>query len=515
MDKLNTLVIEDDPLFRKVMASTLGLCEAPAGARSSAKGAGTLAGHAIDFAENAAVAKEKLEKDHYDLCFIDLKLGDRDNYSGLKLIALARSKGIYSVVMSSHDTEPFIQKAYELGCDDFYAKGNEDNNVSQVLARFWQKREKSKEENIFKERFITEDSATKLAIGEALKYAPSDLPILILGPSGAGKTSLARLVHDFSRRKGEFVAINCSAYTEDLLEAELFGYKKGAFTGANETRKGKLLLADRGTLFLDEIGAMSLKMQTKLLKAIEEKTFYPVGSDIPETSSFRVISATLEDLQCLINEGRLRFDFFQRIHGLTIRLKPLSERKDDIFPLISFFTKQGRRLSFTQEAKTELLGYNWPGSVRELKKLADLLMAGEEGRVQAETVKRLLNSLRPEEGASGFATDEQYRFALRQGLNEAVDRFIDGIVETGLKAHNNRKYATMRDLGISSRMLYDSLKRLNVPLRKSTRRKPPVPITSIDTATATGRISVPEALRSGTAAISNVNSIEVKEEVVA
>ncbi|MBI4668009.1 MAG: sigma-54-dependent Fis family transcriptional regulator [Elusimicrobia bacterium] len=470
MTKLKILAIEDDQLFRKVMASQL-------------------AGHTVDFAENAVSARKKLETGNYDLCFIDLKLGDQDNYSGLKLIPLACSKGIYSVVMSGHDSQAFIEKAHELGCNDFYAKGNEENNIGQVLARFCRRKEKSKEENVFKEHFVTEDPATKATITEALKYAPSDLPILILGPSGTGKTSLARLIHDFSRRKGEFVAINCAAHTEELLEAELFGYKKGAFTGANETRKGKLLLANKGTLFLDEIGAMSLKMQTKLLKAIEEQTFYPVGSDAPETSSFRVISATLEDLQSLIKEGRLRFDFFQRIHGLTIRLKPLSERKDDIFPLISFFTRQGRRLSFTQEAKTELLGYNWPGSVRELKKLADLLVAGDEGRVQADTVKRLLNSLRPEEGASGFTTDEQYRFALRQGLNEAINRFIDGIIEKSLKAHNNRKYATMRDLKISSRMLYDSLRRLRValrPLRKNKKQTPAVSINPANIAPTSG-----------------------------
>ncbi|MDE2143417.1 MAG: sigma-54-dependent Fis family transcriptional regulator [Elusimicrobia bacterium] len=440
MDQHTILVVDDDPLARKIMAAQL-------------------AGHDVEFAEDAARARKKLAATKPDLCFIDLSLGEGDDCSGLDLIPLAAAQGAYSVVMSGHDSEKFVERAYELGCDDFYSKGNEELNVGSVLARFRERRELSQDDRLFAARFVTHDEESQRSIREAMKYAASELPILILGPSGTGKTRLAKLIHDRSRRTGEFVAINCSAYTEDLLEAELFGYRKGAFTGAGDSRKGKLLLADKGTLFLDEIGAMSLNMQTKLLKAIEERQFYPLGSDRPETSRFRIVSATLEDLQSLIKAGRMRFDFFQRIHGLTIELKPLSRRKDDVLPLIAHFTHGGRKLGFTAEAKARLLEYAWPGNVRELKKFVELLSAGHEGRVGREALDRLLQTARAGIAGVEFLTGEQYRLAKEQGLDAAVELFIDEAVARSLIENSGMKTKVLKDLNISTRLLYASLER--------------------------------------------------------
>ena len=310
-------------------------------------------------------------------------------------------------------------------------------------------------------RFITEDPATKANILEALKYAPTDLQILVLGPSGTGKTSLAKIIHAHSQREGEFVAINCSAYTEELLEAELFGYKKGAFTGASENRRGKLLQAHKGTLFLDEIGAMSLDMQTKLLKAIEERSFYPVGSDHAESSEFRIVSATLEDLQRLLNKGQLRFDFFQRVHGLTVNLKPLAQRKCDILPLVNFFTRGGKRISFAPAAKAGLLDHTWPGNTRELKKFVELLASGQEGHVTLDKVRRhLAMALQQPEAATGdFMTERQYRYALDKGLDAAVERLVYEAVRRNLNENGGKKTKTLADLKISTRLLYSTLKK--------------------------------------------------------
>lgn len=440
MKKLRVLVVEDDPLARKLMSTELK-------------------DHEVDFAPDLAAGRKKITAGGNDICFIDLKLGEKDNYSGLELVSLAASAGTYSVVMSGHDSEEVIERAYKLGCNDFYAKGNEAENVGAVLARFLRRHREGGEDRIFQDQFVTEDSATRASISAALKYASSDLPVIILGPSGSGKTSLAQIIHDRSGRRGQFVAINCAAYTEDLLEAELFGYRKGAFTGAADSRKGKLLMADEGTLFLDEVGSMSLKMQTKLLKAIEEKSFYPLGADRPERSRFRVISATLEDLQELVKKGGIRFDFLQRIQGLTITLRPLTKRKDDIIPLLSFFTRGGRRLSFSEDAKQQLLHYDWPGNVRELKKFVDLVTEGPSGRITLETLRELLATARSDQAPDAFLTEPQYRFILENGLDGAVKRFTDAAIQRNLADNKGRKTKVLSDLRISTGLLYTSLRR--------------------------------------------------------
>lgn len=440
MRKLKILIVEDDPLTRKLIE-------------------GQLREHNVDSASDAESGRRKIAAGRNDICFLDLKLGAKDDKSGLDLVPLASKAGAYCVVMSGHDSEAVVERAYELGCDDFYAKGNEEQNVGAVVARFLRRCPEGGEDRLFQELFVTEDAATRAAVGEALKYAASELPIMILGPSGTGKTSLAEVIHGRSGRRGQFVAINCAAYTEDLLEAELFGYRKGAFTGAGDGRKGKLLLADGGTLFLDEIGSMSFGMQAKLLKAIEEKSFHPLGSDSAVRSRFRVISATWEDLDDLVKKGRLRFDFLHRVQGLTVELKPLARRKSDILPLISFFTRGGRRLAFTEEARKEVLAYSWPGNVRELKRFADLAAAGDPGRVAAEAVRKLLSTAQAGHSADEFLSEQQYRYALEHGLYAALERFEDGAIRRSLADNESRKNKVMSDLKIDTGLLYRSLKR--------------------------------------------------------
>jgi two-component system, NtrC family, response regulator AtoC len=440
MDKLNILVVEDDKLAQKVMAAQLGAQSA-------------------DFADDYKSALKKLETGAYDLGFFDLMLGPDDDYSGLKLVAKASEKGLYAVVVSSSDSDEHVSRAYELGAADFYSKGNEERNVASILRRFLQERKAAAAPDVFASAFVTRDPETRAAAAEALKYAPTDLPVMLLGPSGTGKTSFARIIHERSGRQGAFVAVNCAAYTEDLLEAELFGYRKGAFTGATESRRGRLLEAHGGTLFLDELGAMSHGMQTKLLKALEEKCFHPLGAERPEKSDFRIISATLEDPQDLIARGRLRFDLFHRVHGYTFTLKPLSRRACDIFPLLEHFTRGGRRLAFTPEAKRIVEQYSWPGNIRELRKFADLVSAGERGLVTPQAVERLLRGAGPGRCA---AEPGLYELALRQGLDAALDKVSSEIILRNLRENNNKRTQVLQDLKISTRLLYATLKKAGI-----------------------------------------------------
>lgn len=447
MPGLSILVVEDDRLARDNIALHL-------------------AGNDVEYAENEAQARKKLAARDHDICFIDLQLGDDDTEcSGLKLIPLAAEKGSYSVVMSGHDSDQYVEKAHDLGVNDFFAKGKVGESVAEVLARFEQRRRRAEAADLLEEEFVTTDPSTRASINDALKFAASELPILILGPSGTGKTSLAEIIHKRSGRRGAFVAINCASYSEEMLEVELFGHRKGAFTGATESRKGKLLLADGGTLFLDEVGAMSAKMQTKLLKALEEQAFYPLGSEEPERSRFRIVSATLEDPASLIGAGKLRLDFFQRIHGFTIKLAPLAQRTCDILPLVARFNRQGRKLSFTPEAKERLQRHSWPGNVRELKKLVELLKADESGRVTEQRVEQLLISqplVAIQEVAQPF-TEEQYHYALEHGLKPLIDRMIQAVIRRSLAENGGKKRRAVAMLKINNRMLYKALGRTEAP----------------------------------------------------
>ena len=442
--KLKILLVEDDKIFQKLLTKKLS-------------------GHIIDIADNYDTALNKINFSHYEIVFLDLNLGKNDDYSGLKLIPLAVAKGMYCVVMSISEEEEIINKAYNLGCMDYYGKDSSGSNINAVIERYLKNIRKDFSVNPVEKEFITSDPQTIKQINEAIKYASTDIPILILGDSGTGKTKLAEIIHEHSQRKGAFISINCSSYTPELLEAELFGYKKGSFTGAYEDKKGKLLEANGGTLFLDEIGTISYDMQAKFLKAIEEKSFYPLGSNKIERSDFRIISATNEDIQELLEDKKLRFDFFQRIHGFTIKLKPLSQRKCDIFPLIKHFSSSGRKLAFTEEARKFLESYSWTGNIRELKKFVEMISVKSGGVIDVEKVKECLNqdlnaSAKYSESDSNFITKEQYSYALKYGLPEAMDKFAREIVFKNI-SENKAKTKTMSELKISTRFLYSILKK--------------------------------------------------------
>ena len=220
------------------------------------------------------------------------------------------------------------------------------------------------------------------------EVAPSSAPILITGETGVGKDLVARAIHLRSQRSfGPFVAVNCGALSESLLESELFGHEKGAFTGAVKTRRGCLEMADNGTLFLDEIGEISTKMQISLLRVLEEKRFLRLGGSNSVSSDFRLITATHRDLPPLIKENQFREDFYYRINVITIHIPPLRERKEDIPVLSDHFLKRyveetGKHLEgFTAKALEQLTSYSWPGNVRELKNVIERAVVIARGRM--------------------------------------------------------------------------------------------------------------------------------------
>lgn len=440
---LKILVIDDDKLSRIKMKSHLN-------------------DHLVMEAASYEEAVTKLSAFSFDLCFIDLNLDNTDNeLLGLEILKITVSKGIYSVIMTSLHDEEIIEHAYGIGCNDYYTKGQEKASISDTLNRFLLSKNDYLESFFFKEIFPTKSKEQKEILKKIIPVIQTNIPICILGESGTGKTFLAKEIHEQSKRSGPFVAVNCAAMSEELLEGELFGYSRGAFTGATSDSKGKLALANNGTLFLDEIGSMSLGMQTKLLKAIEEKAFYQVNSDKMIKSDFRIISATLDNLEEKIKSGEFRFDLLQRICGLSVKLLPLRERKEDILDLIKKeaeeYSQNGRRVVFSKEAKVVLENAKWKGNIRELKRFFRIISLENHGLISKEEAQKHLASTE-EAPLEKVLSKNQLKLALELGLPDFIEQIENEIIDQSLKHNNQAIRKTLTQLKITQSRLYKRLK---------------------------------------------------------
>jgi two-component system response regulator AtoC len=398
-------------------------------------------------------AARKLANHQFDICYIDLKLDQSSDLLGLKLIPLSVKRGFYTVVMTSIEDEAIAEAAYDLGCQDVYNKGNEANHISETINRYFLSKESFTEDFLFKDVVPTQNKKYREELKKLLKVIPTEIPICLLGESGTGKSHLARAIHDISKRKGNFVELNCATFSGDTLKSELFGHTKGSFTGAVADKTGKLFEAHQGTLFLDEIGSMSLEMQEGLLKAIEERAFYPVGSNKLVKSDFRVICATLDDLEILIKSGKFRFDLFQRISGYTFTQPALRDRKEDIFPIIKSKLAGARKIIFKEEAKQILEKYQWPGNIRELLRFAEVISLNNSGVIKAsDVIEFTKNSTFKAE--KNLLEDFHYALIKKIGLKEFLDQLTREVVVKSLEENNNRARQAIKELGISSATFY-------------------------------------------------------------
>jgi DNA-binding NtrC family response regulator len=229
-------------------------------------------------------------------------------------------------------------------------------------------------------QLIGQSARMRQVFRQVEKLARTRWPVLILGETGTGKELVAREIHAGAVNPGPFVTIDCSSLVGPLMESELFGYARGAFTGANNPKLGLVELANGGTAFFDEIGELPLDLQSKLLRVLQEKEFRPVGSLVQKRSDFRVIAATNRDLAAEVEKGTFRRDLFYRLNVVTLRLVPLRERRDDIPALVThFLSRHGRNHSITQEILTALMEYDWPGNVRELENTVQHMVAVNSG----------------------------------------------------------------------------------------------------------------------------------------
>jgi two-component system nitrogen regulation response regulator NtrX len=342
-------------------------------------------GFQVDSVESGEECLAAVNRKPYDVVLLDVWLEGKDGLAVLRELR-SRCPHLYVVMISGHSTIETAVQATKLGAFDFIEKPLSVGKVLLVIEHALDHR-RLKQENrnlreiLRRENVMIGTSVPMQALRKQIEFAaPTEGRVLIYGENGTGKELVARLLHlQSQRRNGPFVEVNCAAIPEDLIESELFGNVKGAFTGATESRKGKFELADGGTLFLDEVGDMSLKTQAKVLRVLEEQRFHPVGSNEVVEVDVRVIAATNKNLEEKIEEGLFREDLFFRLNVLPFEVPPLRQRTEDI-PLLAahfmelFCNRYGRELkTFDAEAMECLQRYSWPGNVRELKNTVERL----------------------------------------------------------------------------------------------------------------------------------------------
>ncbi|HUV12113.1 MAG TPA: sigma-54 dependent transcriptional regulator [Acidobacteriota bacterium] len=354
--------------------------------RASLQGVLADEGFSVDTVESGEACLKAADRRPYDAIFLDVWLPGKDGLDTLKELR-SRNPNQYVIMISGHGSIETAVQATKLGAFDFIEKPLSLDKLMLVLEHAL-KHKSLEEENrnlkeiVRRESIMVGDSVPMRALRQQIAYAaPTEGRILIYGENGTGKELVARLLHlQSNRRIQPFVEVNCAAIPEDLIESELFGNAKGAFTGATESRKGKFDLADQGTLFLDEVGDMSLKTQAKVLRVLEEQRFHAVGSNEALEVDVRVIAATNKNLEKKIEEGSFREDLFFRLNVIPFEVPPLRQRVEDIPVLIEYFMnyfcdRDGRQKKvITSEALQQLQKYRWPGNVRELKNVVERLV---------------------------------------------------------------------------------------------------------------------------------------------
>jgi len=397
-----------------------------------------------------------------DLVLLDIWLPGMDGLEVLEKLANG-DEGPIVVMISGHGSVETAVRATKLGAFDFIEKPLSLDRVLLVVANGI-KQKTLRDENRRLRAEVNErwemvgESAVIVALREQIKRAaPTNGRVLIFGENGTGKELVARRIHALSQRaSGPFVEVNCAAIPDELIESELFGHVEGAFTGAVSDKRGKFDLADGGTLFLDEIGDMSLRTQSKVLRALQEQTFQPVGSTDDHSVDVRIIAATNKDLQEEIKGGRFREDLYYRINVVPFHVPPLRERRDDIPLLAEHFLSEaaaeygvvGKRL--TAEANARLIAYRWPGNVRQLKNVCERLMI----MVPADTVTEV--DLDPALDVLGPADERDPRGDL--ALREARDLFERRFILTKLREHGGNVKRTAEALNIERSHLYRKMK---------------------------------------------------------
>jgi len=420
-------------------------------------------GHDVEAVASGEEALESVRQTRYDILFLDIKL---DGMNGLDVLKHVRDidPDISVVMITAYGSISTAVQAMKDGAYDYLLKPFEPEGLGVLIEKIMQNKAQARETQYLRaehkertrfENLIGQSEALQKVFDLIMDVAPMDSTVLITGETGTGKELAAKAIHTHSQRcQGPFVAVNCGSIPEHLMESELFGYQKGAFTDAKTTKKGRLELAYDGTLFLDEIGDITPRMQIDLLRVLEEKRFYRVGGTQPIEANFRIITATNKNLAQAVKEGSFREDLFYRVNVISFEMPPLRRRKDDI-PLLAehfrfrFVQETNKEIdSISRAAIDELMMYEWPGNVRELENAIERAVVVGKGR-QITPEDLPISSGAVAEPAGG-------------SLQEVEKNHIQAILEqTGW---NIKRSAQI--LGIDRSTLYNKMKRFHISREK-------------------------------------------------
>jgi two-component system response regulator HydG len=446
--KAKVLVIDDEQDHAQVMCEAL-----------------QREGHRCDVTHNLAEAEVRLEKKSYDVIVTDLMMeGKREG-----LDVLRRAKSLQPtpqvILVSAHGDIPIAVQAMNEGAWGFIEKPLDLNHFRLQVTRAAERALLAKQNQALREQLVEQSgfegivgksAVMQQVLSTARQVAASDIPVLITGESGTGKELIARAIHHNSpRRKNRLVTLNCAGMTESILEDELFGHIRGAYTGAQNDREGRFEHADGGTLFMDEIGDMPAAMQAKLLRVLENGEVVRLGSNEPIKVDVRLISATNRKLDEMVADKQFREDLFFRIKGVTLFLPPLRERREDIPLLIHYFLKEfenkyGKELEgISPEAQQVLMSYGWPGNVRQLRTAVENMVVLSPGKVLGP--ESLPSEIRP-----GGAGDPSPGGSNLVGIS--IDQANKELIQNTLKMVNGNREQAAKILGIGERTLYRKIR---------------------------------------------------------
>jgi len=441
------LIVDDEPEHAEVMAEALRRL-----------------GHVCTIVNDRETAEDELKHGSFDLVVTDLVMdSDEDGMTVLKT-ARQTQPDAETIMVTAHGDVPTAKEAIRGGAYDFIEKPL-DLDVFRTLcshaiqavmlrARNAELQDRIDDQHGF-EGIIGQSPGIRRVIQTLKQVAQSDIPVLITGESGTGKELVAKAVHNNSKRaKAVFKPLNCAGLSESILESELFGHVRGAFTDASRDRQGVFEYANNGTLFLDEIGDMPLEMQAKLLRALESGEVVRVGSNEPKNVDVRFVSATNRELQELVKEGHFREDLYFRIKGVEVHLPPLRERREDIPPLIQHYVqhyakKLGRPTpTASEDLQSALMRFDWPGNVRQLMNvLQNMVVIAEDERLE---LRHLPAEIAGGDEGAALPTDVPTGMSLEQIEKQAI--------RNALKINAGNREATAKMLGIGERTLYRKLK---------------------------------------------------------